>query len=668
MRDLPRELKSFLARSFAWVLILLMALNPLNSSLLAGAGNQDVFLHHFRDLIHFLEQEEESEIPLIQPDVSGWTDHSLYGLAKGRNLIMIQLESVQEITIDMEFQGKPVTPFLSQLTREEGTLTFENFFHQLGSGNTSDAEFAANNGLLGSLDSYTYQLYQDNYFKGLPVLLKEQGYSTAVFHGFRKDFWNRENIYPNLGFDRYVGGEDFVSDHIEGLGSQRITGISDREFFRQTATILKDMPQPFYSFLITLSSHYPFLTPDGFNALEVTPEEKTICTDYLNLVRYTDSSVELFFQELKDQGLYDNSIIVLYGDHFGMPKSDPDIAEKMGELLGREYSYLDLMRVPFIIHVPGTEISETLSIAGGQLDILPTVAFLLGMETREALYLGQNLLTAKRGFVPFQVQLLKGSFANDEVLLEASRDGIFENSRGYDLATGEEIADVTPWQEEYLRAAELVDLSRLYLEKDILRLALEQSMSQGEITQYLSGKTILPKRPLYQYVETADSKGLDRIVDTLKKDQSASVLLSSDQTEILLKEFTDRYSGKSGEPGAIQSVDEEQNQQFLSYKERILPATGDMRVYAKLEYSGYPNLAFELHPETYSLEELSRFIDQKKPQLLVVRGEDLTRYSGLLQNLRIPFLVKNITSESQRALAAMLGAYGTVIDENRDER
>lgn len=664
MRELPRELKSFLARFFAWILIVLMVLNPMNSSFLAGIGKQDIFLHHLRDLVHFLDQEEESEIPLIQPDTRGWKEHPLFGLAKGRNLIMIQLESVQGFTIDMEYKGEPVTPFLSQLTRNEETLYFENFFHQLGSGNTSDAEFAANNGLLGSLDSYTYQLYQDNYFKGLPVLLKEEGYSTSVFHGFRKDFWNRENIYPALGFDRFVGGEDFISDEIAGLGSQRITGVSDREFFRQSADVMAELPQPFYSFMITLSNHYPFLTPEGFNNLNIQPEDKTICTDYLNLVRYTDDSVEAFFQELKEQDLYDNAIIVLYGDHFGMPKSDPDIAARMGELLGREYGYLDLMRVPFLIHMPGVEVGETLSIAGGQLDILPTLAFLLGMEEPETLYLGQNLLAASHGFVPFQVQLLKGSFVNDQVLLEASRDGIFENSRAYDLVTGEEIGDVSPWQEDYIRAAELVDLSRLYLEKDILRLALEQSMSQGEITQYLSGTGTLPKRPLYQYVETSDKEGLDRIVQTLKKDPSASVLLSSDQTEILLKEFTSRYSGRSGEPGAIQSVDEEQNRQFLSYKERILPATGDMKVYAKLEYSGYPSLAFELHPEDYSREELVRFLGQKKPAMLVVRGEDLTQYSGLLQNLRIPFLVKNITGEGQRALAAMLGAYGTVIDED----
>ena len=155
MRELPRELKGFLARSFAWILIVLMVLNPLNSSFLAGVGKQDIFLHHLGDLIRYLDQEEESEISLIQPDTRGWKEDPLFGLAKGRNLIMIQLESVQGFTMDMAYKGQPVTPFLSQLIREEGTFYFENFFHQLGSGNTSDAEFAANNGLLGSLESYT---------------------------------------------------------------------------------------------------------------------------------------------------------------------------------------------------------------------------------------------------------------------------------------------------------------------------------------------------------------------------------------------------------------------------------------------------------------------------------------------------------------------------------
>lgn len=190
--------------------------------------------------------------------------------------------------------------------------------------------------------------------------------------------------------------------------------------------------------MITLSSHNPFGLPEYLQEIELEPQDENIVGRYIQSVNYADRCLSEFFDELKEAGLYDNSLILIYGDHFGLARADEAVRSVVSEWLGRDYTYDDLLRVPFIIHMPGTDINETVSISGGQIDVLPTVSYLLGIEELDTLYLGQNLLTAESGFAPFQMHMIKGSFIKDDVVFEMSRDGVSENSTVYNRRTGEE--------------------------------------------------------------------------------------------------------------------------------------------------------------------------------------------------------------------------------------
>ena len=356
-------------------------------------------------------------------------DGPLFGVAEGRNLIVIQLESFQNFVINAEYNGQEITPNLNEIIKGD-TIYFDRYYQQIGSGNTSDAELATNNSIYGSLSSYSYKLFAHNYFRGLPVLLSEKGYDTAVFHAHEeRDFWNREEAYKTQGFDTFyggIGGSDIGQyDMTEWMG----WGLTDTEFFKQSMKYLKELSQPFYSFIITLSNHHPYLMLDHYRFIDLLPEDEgTIFGNYISSAAYTDYAIGQLMQLLKEGGLYENSIIALYGDHLGLPLNDEEICNSMSRFLGKDYDYDTMMNVPLIITIPGAdkEINQTISISGGHLD-LPTIAYLMGFETLDTIYLGHNLLTIDSGFVAEQTYMTKGSFFQDDIVYEMSRDGVFKN-------------------------------------------------------------------------------------------------------------------------------------------------------------------------------------------------------------------------------------------------
>jgi phosphoglycerol transferase MdoB-like AlkP superfamily enzyme len=291
----------------------------------------------------------------------------------------------------------------------------------------------------------------------LPVLLKDRGYATAVFHAYEDvNFWNRAEMYPAEGFDLFYGGLD---DH--RMGDYHLTewmgwGLPDSEFYEQTLPFMKRLPQPFYSFVISLSNHHPFEMPEHYRFIELLPEDRdTLVGHYLQSAAYTDWSLGLFLDGLKDEGLYYNSIIAIYGDHQGLTQ-EGDTPADMERLLGKPYDFDVMLNVPLIIAMPDIEsvpadtqttasaiaarpaigIRQTVHTVGGQIDFLPTMAYLFGIEALD-IHLGHNLLVADEGFVAIQAYMRKGSFIKDDALFEMSRDGVFGNSRAKSMLTGE---------------------------------------------------------------------------------------------------------------------------------------------------------------------------------------------------------------------------------------
>ncbi|MCI8285020.1 MAG: LTA synthase family protein [Firmicutes bacterium] len=460
-------------------LMLVLIFNPLSGNILTSAGSQELFSYHTRDLLGADANDDTDKYYIANGTYERNLSGDLYGAAEGRNLIVIQVESLQNFVINREYNGQEITPFLNSLISDGDTVYFDHYYYQTGGGNTSDAEFATNNSILGTLKSYTYDLYEDNYFKGLPWLLRDKGYSTAVMHGYDKKFWNRKNMYPKQGFQKYFDDSYYTPD--DDYTGEGFVSVCDESFYDMSIPALKSLKQPFYAFMITLSGHHPFDQESDNQLLKPAEgDEGTIVYNYINTARYEDESLEMFFKKLKDSGLYDNSIICIYGDHYGLSCEKKEISEQLSDILDEKYNLKWHFNIPLIINIPGEDVNKTISTAGGQLDFMPTIAYLMGFKTLDTLYIGKNLITAEEGYAAIQSFMLKGSFITDDVLFQQSRDGIFSNSKAYDINTWEKL-DVEDYEEFSLKSKQISNMSQFYLDNDVLDKVLNKGLSINDI-------------------------------------------------------------------------------------------------------------------------------------------------------------------------------------------
>lgn len=353
------------------------------------------------------------------------TNAKLFGKYKGKNVIVISLESMQTFTIGAEVNGKEITPFLNQYIKE--SYYFDHFYHQTGQGKTSDAEFLIDNSLYPLDRGAVYFTHANNEFMGTPELLKDKGYYSAVFHANNKSFWNRNVMYPTLGYDRYFNEVDYDINDENSVN----WGLKDEDFFQQSLPILNEIKQPFYSRLLTLSNHYPFtLDPEDQYIDQYNSGDETL-DRYVTTVRYMDESIKNFIDGLKSTGLYDNTIIVMYGDHYGISENHN---RAMAQFLGKEeitpYDHMDLQRTPLIIHLPKQETGKTISKIAGQIDVKPTILHLLGVDTKTDIEFGKDLFSPNH---PEFTIFRDGSFVTSKYYYVAG------STTFYDRYTGEKV-------------------------------------------------------------------------------------------------------------------------------------------------------------------------------------------------------------------------------------
>ncbi|MCV4235344.1 LTA synthase family protein [Virgibacillus sp. LDC1] len=382
----------------------------------------------------------------------------LSGAAKGKNLIIIQMESFQKFLIGLNIDGKEITPNLNKLAKE--SLYFPNFYQNVGQGNTSDAEFVVNTSFYIPPRGAATQHYADRVLPSLPRLLQVEGYDTATFHTNVVEFWNRGELYKALGFNRYYDKAFF------GDEDKLFFGASDDALYSKTAAELKKMDEadkPFYTQVISMSAHHPFTIPEDKYRMTL-PEryEGTFVGDYIRSQNYADDALGKFIEQLKKDGVWDNSLVVLYGDHLGLPIYSLDNKDKelMHEIYGRDYNSGDMINIPLMIHGEGLQ-PEVKEQVGGQIDLLPTVANLLGVSMDHQLHFGQDLLNhTDNNLLPERYYLPSGTFINNTTLYIP---GIgFEDGTKHPLPNADE-KKTQATKEEFERALQLLHLSDSYI-------------------------------------------------------------------------------------------------------------------------------------------------------------------------------------------------------------
>ncbi|WP_220095165.1 LTA synthase family protein [Bacillus sp. 03113] len=331
-----------------------------------------------------------------------------FGKGEGMNVVYVSMESLQSFMINYKLNGQEVTPFLNSLTRNGEAFYFNNFFHQTGQGKTSDAEFMMENSLFPMSQGSVFVNKAQNTYQAAPAILKTKGYTSAVFHGNYKTFWNRNEMYKSLGYDKFFDAEYYdMSDE-----NTKNYGMKDKPFFKESMPLLNSLPQPFYTKFISLSNHFPFKMDEGDTDFPAGDFGDDVVNQYFQSAHYMDQALEQFFNDLKSSGLYDKTIVVLYGDHYGISDNHNNA---MAKVLGVDeitpFMNTQLQRVPLFIHVPGVK-GEVKQEYGGDVDVLPTLMHLLGIDSKEYLQFGSDLLSQDhREVVPFR----DGDFVTKDV-------------------------------------------------------------------------------------------------------------------------------------------------------------------------------------------------------------------------------------------------------------
>jgi lipoteichoic acid synthase len=381
-----------------------------------------------------------------------------WGKAQGKNVIILQLEATQNFLINKKIDGQEITPNLNRLSKEH--LYFPHFYQQVGQGNTADAEFVVNTSFYIPQHGAASQDYGNLALPSLPKVLKENGYQTATFHTNDVQFWNRKELYKSLGFDHYYDAQFFGDEDIVFFGP------SDEVLYDKTADELLKMSQtgkPFYSQIITMSSHHPFNIPERKIRFQLPERYKdTLVGDYIQAQNYADYSLGLFIDKLKKNGLWDQTVLIIYGDHLGLPLYSLDEHEKnlMKEIYLRPYQFSEMLNIPLLLIVPGITEAKVMPQTGGQVDLFPTLANLLGISLQNHIHFGQDILNEKNNLLPQRYYLPSGSFVNDKGIFVPGNDYKDGTTYPYDGASSSK-TDST--EDEYNRALELLSLSDSYV-------------------------------------------------------------------------------------------------------------------------------------------------------------------------------------------------------------
>ncbi|WP_180226906.1 LTA synthase family protein [Bacillus pseudomycoides] len=391
-----------------------------------------------------------------------------FGKGKGMNVIYIHLESFQNFLINYKLNGQEVTPFLNSFTQDANTLYFDNFFHQTGQGKTSDAEFMLENSLFGLPQGSVFTNKAHNTYQAAPAILGQQGYTSAVFHGNYKTFWNRDDIYKSFGFNKFFDQSYYDMNEKDVVNY----GLKDKPFFNESIPMLQTLKQPFYAKFITLSNHFPYPINKDEATIEPAKTGDSSVDTYFQTARYLDESVKSFMDYLKQSGLYDNSIIVMYGDHYGI--SDNHNAA-MSQIMGKEINSFEnaqLQRVPLIIHVPGMK-GGVQHQYGGEIDVLPTLLHLLGTDTKNYIQFGTDLLSPEhQQVVPFR----NGNYVSPTVTAL--------NGKYYDTTTGKPVEATDEIKQNEKMVQQKLKFSDEVVNGDLLRFYTPEGFTPVDRSKY----------------------------------------------------------------------------------------------------------------------------------------------------------------------------------------
>lgn len=416
----------------------------------------------------------------------GMRENEYTNIFKGKNLLVIHAESIQNFTLDTNLNGVDVAPNLKRMASEG--LYFSNFYAQESVGTSSDTEFTLNTSLMPASSGTVNVSYWDREYITIPKLLKEQGYYSFSMHGNNGSMWNRNNVHKSFGYDKFYNYKnDFKIDETFGLG------LSDKSFFKQAVPKIKkinEKHQNFYGTMIMLTNHTPWTDADKLDekldvtmSYEKTNEETgeaetltapymegTTLGRYLKSVHYADAAIGQFINDLDEAGLLENTVVVIYGDHDAkikrseyrkfynyIPETNSLKTEDDPTYVNVDTYFYELNRkVPFIIWTKDHEYQKEITEVMGMIDVLPTLGNMFGFKN--PYQLGHDIFSTENNIVVFP----SGNWLTNTMYYNAQK----EESK---LLREDATVNVDEIQKNNLYAEKMINISNSIIVYDMIK-------------------------------------------------------------------------------------------------------------------------------------------------------------------------------------------------------
>ncbi|WP_242960914.1 LTA synthase family protein [Clostridium peptidivorans] len=362
------------------------------------------YYHEVRNPFTLSDKENDKIKAWYKDNKENLPDNQYKGIFKGKNVIFLQVESLENFVINKKINGQEVTPNLNKILNN--SYYFSNFHEQVYNGTSVDSDLMANTSVHPVRKGATFFRFPQNTYNSLPKLLKEEGYYTQAIHPDKASFWNWKNGLTAVGFDKCIDSSYFNVDETIGLG------ISDGSYLKQTIPLIKNAKKPFYTFMVTLSSHAPFDIPAEYRELKIDKSlDETKLGGYFQSIHYTDKHIGIFMDNLKKEGLLEDTVVVIYGDHGGIHKY---YESELQDIKPQEDWWMkNNWEIPLIIYNKDISHKE-FTVNGGQIDTMPTVAYMMGIDKGkfENTAMGRILVNTNKDFTVLSDRTYIGDKSN----------------------------------------------------------------------------------------------------------------------------------------------------------------------------------------------------------------------------------------------------------------
>ena len=363
-----------------------------------------IYGYHFIDLSNNLNMKKnvkyktkesmlkDYEELKISYDEKYLSQYNFADIAKDKNVIVLQLESVQNFVVNKKINGREITPNLNKFLKEN--IEFTNMQNQSYS-STADSEYSVMNSVYPLENGMSFAQYASNDYSDIYEMFKNAGYTTTYIHGNVGSFWNRASVYSRLQID------NLIFDNVFPENTERINEyVSDEQVYRKIVDDIKNYDNKFLLNIVASSSHIAFDLPGIQNKeqkvnIDVGEKYKgTLFGNYLEAVNYADYAFGIFIDELKKSDLYNDTVILVYGDHGGLPMYNLEMMEYLENLecCNDIKTQINYSNVICGLKIPGVE-SMKIEKPVSKLDIKPTLTEICGIQ--DGFSLGKSMFSNK---------------------------------------------------------------------------------------------------------------------------------------------------------------------------------------------------------------------------------------------------------------------------------